>query len=59
MTSQNRVKLNCDVIANFSLIFRNSDFLMKTTKAIGFKSLRLSCSDIIQVNIKMRNVSYC
>ena len=29
MTSQNRVKLNCDVIANFSLIFQNSEFLMK------------------------------
>ena len=28
-------------------------------KAIGFKSLRLSCSDITQVNRKMRNVNYC
>ena len=30
-----------------------------TRKAIGFKSQRLSCSDITQVNIKMRNVDYC
>ena len=29
MTSQNRVNSNCDVIANFSLIFRNLEFLMK------------------------------
>ena len=29
MTSQNGVKSNCDVIANFSLIFPNSEFLMK------------------------------
>ena len=29
MTSQNRVKSNCDVLANFSLIFRNSEFIMK------------------------------
>ena len=29
MTSQNRVKSNCDVIANFLLILRNSEFLMK------------------------------
>ena len=29
MTSKNRVKSNCDVIANFSLIFHNSKFLMK------------------------------
>ena len=29
MTSENRVKLNCDVIANFPLIFRNLKFLMK------------------------------
>ena len=30
-----------------------------TRKATGFKSRRLSCSDITQVNIKMRNVDYC
>ena len=29
MTSQNQVKSNCDVIANFSLIFRHPEFLMK------------------------------
>ena len=29
MTSEIRVKSNCDVIANFSLIFSNSEFLMK------------------------------
>ena len=29
MTSWNRVKSNCDVVANFSLIFRNSEFLTK------------------------------
>ena len=29
MMSQNRVKSNCDVIANFSLILRDLEFLMK------------------------------
>ena len=29
MTSYNGVKSNSDVIANFLLIFRNSEFLMK------------------------------
>ena len=29
MTSQSRVKPNCEVIASFSLIFCNSEFLMK------------------------------
>ena len=29
MALQNRIKSNCDVIANFSLIFRNSKFIMK------------------------------
>ena len=28
---ENRVKPNCDVIALFSLIFRDSEFLMKIT----------------------------
>ena len=35
-----------------------STILRSTRKAIGFKSLRLNCSDITQVNIKMRNVNY-
>ena len=30
-----------------------------TMKAIGFQSLRLKCSDITQVNVKMWNVKYC
>ena len=30
-----------------------------TMKAIGFQSLRLKCSDITQVNVKMWNVQYC
>ena len=30
----------------------------KTRKAIGFKSLRRNCYNIIQVNIKMRNITY-
>ena len=34
----------------------NFGILDKTRKAIGFKSLRLNCLDITQVNIKMRNV---
>ena len=34
--------------------------LNETRKTIGsFKSLQLNCSDITQVNTKMRNVNYC
>ena len=32
---------------------RDFRYYFKTRKAIGFKSLRLNCSDITQVNIKM------
>ena len=42
--------------SNWNKKLSNFGILDKTRKAIGFKSLRLNCLDITQVNIKMRNV---
>ena len=41
---------------DFSKTFENlNEPYNKTRKAIGFKFLRLNCSDVTQVNIKMPN----
>ena len=42
-------------IAFYSILNKNWIEL----NSIGFKSLRLNCSDITKINIKIRNVNYC
>ena len=47
------------LLHNFEYLKNEKSFLIEIRKATGFKSLRLNCSDITQVNIKMQNANYC
>ena len=57
MLLQKTVCMGCQNLLN--ILVKASMFQSRTRKGIGFKSLRLNCSDVTEVNIKMRNVNYC